>query len=622
MKKYLLVFVLAIFICSTFAQTKERSEIADKYKWDLTHLYKSKEEWYKHKDEIKKQIDQLDKYAGKLKEKSAYLLETSVNYENAVKAFSKLAGYASKLGDENLGISENRQLGMEVSTLGTYFSEKTSFIRPEITSIDNSILEKFYKENKELAKYKFSISLIQRGKAHTLSPEGEAILASAGMIAGFDYEVYSIFDNSEKPIPSVALSDGKEISLDTPAFLTLRPGENRADRKIVFNNFFSNYGKFINTLGANFVGKLKKDWFFAKSRKYNSTLESSLDANNIPVSVYENLISQINKNLPTLHRMLELKKKIIGVDTMHYYDIYTPLVKKTNFDFSVEKAAEVIPVALKPLGEEYVSVIKKAFESRWIDFYSNKGKRSGAYSDGSAYDVHPYILMNWTDNYESLGTMAHELGHTMHSYFSNKNQPYIYSDYSIFVAEIASTLNEHLLNKYMLDNFKSRDEQLFLLGSYLEMMRGTIFRQVQFAEFELEVHKKIEAGEPLTGEALSSIYYDIVKKYYGHDKGVCIVDPYIANEWAFIPHFIMSTYYVYQYSTSLIYSTAISEKILNQGEPAVKNYYNILSGGGSDFPIELIKKAGIDPLSSEAFDLTMSKINKVIDRIEELLKQK
>jgi oligoendopeptidase F len=275
----------------------------------------------------------------------------------------------------------------------------------------------------------------------------------------------------------------------------------------------------------------------------------------------------------------------------------------------------------EPLGNEYVTTLKKSFNDRWIDYYPSKGKRSGAYSSGAAYDYHPFILMNWTDDYESVSTLAHELGHTMHSYFSNKNQPFVNSNYSIFVAEIASTINENLLNHYMLKHVKSDDEKLFLLGSYLDLMRTTIFRQTSFAEFEWEVHKKIENGEPLTGEDMSKIYYDITKKYYGNDLGVCDVPEYIAYEWAYIPHFVNYTYYVYQYSTSLIYATALAKKIIDNGQPAVDKFYHILNGGSSEYPIELIRKAGIDPLSAEAFDLAMAKMNSVMDQIEEILKK-
>jgi oligoendopeptidase F len=385
--------------------------------------------------------------------------------------------------------------------------------------------------------------------------------------------------------------------------------------------FFENFGKFKNTLGANLAGKVKKDWVYAKNKKYETSLEAALNRDNLPVSIYTTLIEQVNNSLPTMHRFLDLKKRMLGVDELHYYDIYVPLVQKMDLNYSVGEGQKLMLDALKPLGNDYVSVLQTSFSNRWIDYMPTTGKRSGAYSAGGAYDVHPYILMNWNDKYEAITTLAHELGHTMHSYYSNQTQPFSKADYATFVAEIASTVNEALLNDYMVENAKSDEERLFLLGSYLDLLRSTIFRQTSFAEFEWEIHKKVEAGEPITGDDMSTIYTNIVKKYYGHDKGHCVVDDYIQYEWAFIPHFLGYTYYVFQYATSLIYGTAIVEKISENGQAAIDDYYNILKGGGSKYASELIKDAGIDPMSPEPFTLTMAKMNKVMDQIDEILKR-
>jgi oligoendopeptidase F len=343
-----------------------------------------------------------------------------------------------------------------------------------------------------------------------------------------------------------------------------------------------------------------------------------LNEDNLPVSVYTTLIEQVNKNLPTLHRALDLKKRMLGVDELHYYDLYVPLVEKVDMEFTIEEGQEVVLDALKLLGDEYISTLHKAFDDRWIDYMPTVGKRSGAYSSGNAYDVHPYILMNWTDDFESVSTLAHELGHTMHSYFSNNTQPFPKSDYSIFVAEIASTVNENLLNNYMVKTVKTDEEKLYILGSYLELLRTTIFRQTSFAEFEWEIYKRVEAATPITGEDMCKIYYDIVKRYYGNDAGHCVVDDYIQYEWAYIPHFYYN-YYVFQYATSLIYGTAFVEKMVDDGQPAVDKYYHILMGGGSKYPAELIRDAGIDPMSPEPVALTMQKMNRVMDQMEEIL---
>lgn len=619
---YLITIMVFVMYEVTFMQNKERKDIPEKYKWDNSILYKNLDEWNNDKLEIENQIEKIKSYQNRLSENAETFYNALRLYFDTLKKYYKLSDYAFRLADEDLRISANQSLNQQATTLGTKLNEAASYINPEILSIDPERIKKFFEEKKELDEFKFYVNDILRLKEHTLSPREEEILASAGLITSTPSEVYGIFDNAEKPNPRVKLSTGEEVELTSAAYTKYRTVQNRADRELVMKSTFENYKRFQNTIGANLVGKLRADYFYAKNRKYKTVLESALNVNNIPVTVYENLIEQINKNLSTLHRFLKLKTKMLGVDQLHYYDLYTPLVKSVEFKFTIEEGQKLLLEAFKPMGEEYVNTVKKAFEERWIDYIPTAGKRSGAYSSGAAYDYHPFILMNWTDDYESVSTLAHELGHTMHSYFSNKHQPFVNSQYSIFVAEIASTINENLLNNYMVNNVKSDEEKLYLLGSYLDLLRTTIFRQTSFAEFEWEIHKRIENGEPLTGEDLSKIYYDIVKKYYGHDNGICVVDDYIAYEWAYIPHFVNYTYYVYQYATSLIYATAFAEKILKEGQPAVDKFYYILKGGSSEYPIDLIKKAGIDPLSSEAFDLTMSKMNKVMDMIEEILNKK
>ncbi|MGE5497900.1 MAG: oligoendopeptidase F, partial [Syntrophothermus sp.] len=555
----------------------------------------------------------------RLSENSDVFQKGITEYFDLLKAYFKLSDYASRLADEDLNISKNQSIQQQSSALGTELAEKTAYISPEILKIDKAKIDAFFREKPALAEYKMFVSDIIRQKEHTLSASEEQILASFGLAGDTPSTVYSIFTNAEMPFAKIKLSTGEEVELTPAAFTRYRSVQNRDDREKVFSAFFGNFGKFQNTIGANLAGKVKTDYIYAKDRKYSSVLESSLSGPNIPVSVYENLVRQINNSLPVLHRFLALKKRMLGVDTLHYYDLYAPIVKETNMKFDLENGQKIILDALSPLGSDYNATLKKAFTSRWIDFMPTAGKRSGAYSSGASYDVHPYILLNWNGDYESVSTLAHELGHTMHSYYSNKNQSFANSNYATFVAEIASTLNENLLNSYMVKNAKSNEEKLSLLGNYLELLRTTIFRQTLFAEFELAIHKMIEEGKPLTGENLNEIYYGLVKKYYDNGKGSCIVDPYIAHEWAYIPHFIDYTYYVYQYSTSLIYSTAIAEKIIKEGQPEVEKYYNILKGGSSEYPIELIKKAGIDPLSAEPFNLAMNKMNKVMDEIENIL---
>jgi oligoendopeptidase F len=619
---YLIASLFLLLITSTFPQNLQRKDIPDKYKWNLEDIYKSHQDWLADKDNISKKINEIVKYKGHLAESPDQLLNALKTFFDAYKSLSRLSDYASRISDEDLRISDNQALLQSASTLGTEFSEKTSFLNPEILKIDPSKIEMFFKEKPSLEEYKMFIADIQRLRAHTLSESEETLLASFGLITDTPVNVYNIFNNAEQPRAQITLSSGEKVDLSSSAYTKYRSLSNRDDRKLIFSALFNNYSKFQNTLGADLTGKLKTDFVYAKNRKYNSSMESSLSNVNVPVSVYENLVKQIHKSLPTLYRVLDLKKKLLGVDTLHYYDLYTSIAKKVDMKFTIDQGEKVILDALKPMGQDYTANLKFAYDNRWVDLMPTEGKRSGAYETGASYDVHPYILTNWNGDYESVTTLAHESGHMMHSLYSNKTQTFANSQYPIFVAEIASTINETLLNNYMVKNAENDDERLFLLGNYLDLLRNTIFRQTMFAEFEWEIHKVVEKGDPLTGEHMSSIYYNIVKTYYGNDQGKCIVDPYIAYEWEYIPHFFNYTYYVYQYATSLIYATAFAEKIVNEGQPAVDKFYNILKGGYSDYPLNLIKKAGIDPLSSEAFEITMNKMNKVMDQIDQIIARK
>ena len=621
LKHFLLITIFAFIACNTFAQPLERSKVENQYKWNLAEIYPTTDAWKADMDMMDSQVEKLADFKGKLGESAKSLYEALKLGNDLTKTLYKAWTYASNLSNEDLNIAKNQAMIQQMSALGTKFSETSAFMEPEILQIPKEKIDQFFKEEPGLKEFDMYINNIIRMRAHTLSAAEEKILASFNLIAGNQDDVYGIFNNAEKPAPKITLSDGKEVELTPASYTRYRTLPDREDREKVMDTFFNSYGIFKNTLGANLGGKVKTDWVYAKDRKYSSSLEASLDRDNIPVSVYSTLIEQVNKNLPTLYRFLDLKKRMLGVDSLHYYDLYVPLVEKVDMSFTIEQGQEVLLSALKPLGKEYVATLQNAFKNRWIDYMPTVGKRSGAYSTGAAYDVHPYILMNWTDDYESVSTLAHELGHTMHSYFSNKNQPFSKSDYATFVAEIASTVNETLLNNYMVKNAKTDEEKLYLLGSYLDLLRTTIFRQTSFAEFELDIHQKVEEGKPITGDDMCQIYSDIVDKYYGNEDGHCVVDPYIQYEWAYIPHFLGYTYYVFQYSTSLIYATAFAEKIVNEGQPAVDKYYNILKGGGSKYAVDLIKDAGLDPLSPEPTELAMKKMNKVMDQMEEILKK-
>lgn len=619
MRKLGLLFILLLLVSQlAFAQYQSRDEIPEKYKWNLADMYPDQDAWEQHRDQLEEQIKNLAHYKGHLGEGPQELLKALNAYYDVLKGLYKLSSYASMYKDENLGDADRLILSQKASALETKFSETTSYFIPELIHLGKDYLLNALKQEPALEEYDMFIKDVIRQADHTLSESEERLLAMASQMARTPGQVYGIFNNAEMPNPVLTLSTGEKVELTAPLFGKYRTTPNRVDRMNLFKIWFGNYGKFQNTLAANLAGNAKGHFFYAKARKYSSSLEAALAANNIPVSVYENLINQIHKALPVLHRFLKLKKKMLGLDTLHYYDLYMPLTPNFGQKYTIEEAQKIIKNALKPMGKEYLEGLNNAFTERWIDYYPTKGKRSGAYSNGSAYDVHPYILMNWTDDYNSLTTLAHELGHTMHSYFSNKYQKFPKADYSIFVAEIASTFNENMLNHYLIKKAKDKQLKLFLLSNYLERMRTTIFRQTLFAEFEWELHKMVERGEPVTGEKLSQLYLKLTREYYGHDQGICIVDPYIAYEWAYIPHFYYN-FYVYQYATSQIFSTAFAQKVFEQGKPAVKNYFKILKGGASKYPIDLIKEAGIDPLSSEAFELTMKRMNEVMDEIEELI---
>jgi oligoendopeptidase F len=430
--------------------------------------------------------------------------------------------------------------------------------------------------------------------------------------------VFGILSNADFPYPSVTLSDGKTVKLDQAGFNALRTAPNRADREKVMSTFFNALGSFSRTYGTTMNANVQQALFFAKARHYPSTLEAALNGPNIPVSVYTRLVDGVNRSLPAFHRYLKLRQRMMGVDQLHYYDLYAPLVASVDLAYTPEEAEKQILAAVSRLGPDYVSVVQRAFSSRWIDLMPTEGKASGAYSNGSAYDVHPFMLINYLGKYSDVSTVAHELGHTMQSYYSNKTQPYALASYPTFVAEVASTFNEALLIDHMLGQIKDDATRLSLLGDYLENIKGTVFRQTQFAEFELQMHERAQKGLPVTGDALAKLYMDITKKYYGHDKGVCIVDDYVANEWSFIPHFYRN-FYVFQYATSFTASSALSEKVLAGDEAAKKRYLTFLAAGGSKYPIDLLKDAGVDMTTDEPLDLTVKKMNRIMDEMEALL---
>jgi len=530
----------------------------------------------------------------------------------------RVSRYAGLLADQDTRESTHQAMKQEMVQVMATFGAARAYMEPEILRMDRATIERFISEEPRLKVYQHILDNILRQREHILSDTEEKLLAGASVMASASYTVFDIFSDAEFPYPTVELSDGKSIKLDKPAYELHRASANRADREKVMSAFFYSLGKYRATYGALMNGNLQASVFYARSHKYNTVLESALDSPNVPISVYMRLIEGVNKNLPTFHRYLKLRKRMMGIPELHYYDLYAPLVGSVDLKYSVEEAEQHILDALIPLGREYAKGATRAFNERWIDMFPNEGKSSGAYSDGSVYDVHPYILMNYNGKYNAMSTLAHELGHTMHSYFSNKTQPYPLASYPIFLAEVASTFNEALLIQHMLKKIPDEPTRLSLLGSFLEGIKGTVFRQTQFAEYELRVHEIVETGQPVTGDSLAKLYDEIVKKYYGHNQGVCVVDDYVANEWSFIPHFYHD-YYVFQYATSFTASSALSEKVLSGDADATQRYLTFISSGRSKYPIDLLKAAGVDMTTDEPLELTMQKMNRVMDEMERIL---
>jgi oligoendopeptidase F len=613
------LFSLAFLSPNTLlAQEHDRSKIPDQYKWDLTHIYANNEAWQKAKEKLVAEIPEIEKYKNTLGTSAQQLLGCLDLVTDLGKELSRLQSYASLSSDQDTRVSQYLGMQQEISQIGSGFAAKAAYIEPEILGIDQAKVQAFIKSEKKLELYRHSLDDILRRKAHTGTAGEEKIIADAGLMADGPDNIHGIFANADFPYPEVTLSDGKTVKLNQSGYPLYRALPNRDDRKKVFAAFFGKLNDFRRTYGTQLNAEVKKDLFFKNARSYASCLGSALDANNIPTDVYYSLVDNVNKNLNTFHRYLKLRQRILGVDQLHYYDLYAPLLANVDLKYTIEESQKHILSALKPLGDEYVSVVQKGFRERWIDVYPTEGKRSGAYSNGSVYDVHPYILLNYNGKYDDMSTIAHELGHTMHSYLSNTNQPYATSQYPIFVAEVASTFNEALLIDYMLKQIKDDNVKLSLLGNYLEGIKGTVFRQTQFAEFELRIHEMAEKGEPLTGDVMNNVYDEIVKKYYGHDKNVCIVDDEIKAEWMFIPHFYYN-FYVYQYATAFTASAAISEQVLSGDKAATKHFIQFLSSGSTDYPVNLLKKAGVDMTTSGPFELTMKKMNHVMDEMEKIL---
>jgi oligoendopeptidase F len=604
-------------------QERDRAQIPDRYKWNLADIYPSEAAWRAARDHAATEIPTLESFRGRLSS-SASALADGLGRQTAIdQELSRLSAYASLLGDEDTRDAAHQGMRQQMQQLFASFSAARAFVEPEILQIGRPTLDRFLQSEPRLAVYRFALDNIERRAPHTLDADGEHLLADAGPAANTGANVFAILTNADFPYPKVTLSDGRMVTLDEPQYETLRGVPVRADRRLVMSSFFDALGRFRSTLGALMNGEIQKDRLRAKARHYDSDLAAALDGANIPASVYTRLVDGINRNLSTFHRYLRLRRRMLGVDQLHYYDLYAPLVASVDLKYTPDQALHNVVDAVAPLGPEYSAVLSRAYDDRWIDLFPSPGKTSGGYTSG-VYGVHPYVLINFDGGYEGMTTIAHELGHAMHAYLADHDQPYPLAGHPIFVSEVASTFNEQLLIDHMLDTIKDDDTRLSLLGRYLENAKSTMFRQTQFAEFELKMHQMAQEGQPITGEALAKLYLDITRKYYGHDRGICIVDADVANEWSYVPHFYYD-FYVFQYATSFTASTDLASKVEAggaAGRAATEKYLRFLSAGGSKYPIDLLKEAGVDMTTDEPLDLTIQRMNRVMDEMERILDRK
>jgi oligoendopeptidase F len=617
-----LVAVAAVFLIDVAGiaagQEHERGKIPVQYTWDLTAIYPTDAAWRSDKESLVRELPKLREYQGTLRSSAVRLADALDLGSQLQKKLRRLYSYAGLISDQDTRVSDYQGMKQEMVQLWSTFGADSAFIEPEILKMDSATLQRYIAQEPRLQVYRQYLDDVTRRRPHTLSEPEEKLLASSAVMAAGPSSAHSILSNADFPFPSVTLSNGTSAKLTTAGFELNRASAVREDREKVMAAYFRALGNYRATFGSMMDSSVQTAIFYTRARNYKSDLEAALDSPNVPTSVYSKLLEGVNRNLPTFHRYLKLRKRMMGLADLHYYDLYAPIVKSVDAEYTVEESEENILAALAPLGADYAAGAKQAFSGRWIDFYPTTGKASGGYENGEAYDVHPYILLNYNGKYDDMSTLAHELGHTMHSYFSNKAQPYPMASYSQFVAEVASTFNEALLIEYMLKNTKDPATRMALLGRYLENIKGTVFRQTQFAEFELRLHEMAEKGEPLTGDSISRLYVEIARKYYGSDQGVCIVDDYVAHEWAYIPHFYYN-FYLYQYATSFAASAALSEKVL-AGEPgATQRYLKFISAGGTKYPIELLKDAGVDMTTDEPLDLAVKKMKRIMDEIENLL---
>lgn len=593
---------------------RRREEIESQYKWKLEDIYAGEHLWEDDFLEVKTLAAELAGLQGTLGESAAALLKVFKLHESLGRKNEKLYVYARMRRDENNADPHYQALFDRIESLSVQIAGMTAFIVPEILAVPEEKLEAFLGSDKELQVYRHFLEEILRQKAHILSASEERLLAMAADLSMAAGNIFTMLNNADLKFPHIKDEKGEDVELTKGRYTSFMESPDRRVRQEAFYGLYGSYQKLINTLGASLAASVKKDIFYARARNYSSALEASLDQDNVAVDVYDRLIESVHAHLEHMYRYMRMRKRLLNLDELHFYDIYTPLVPEYKYEISYNQSQKVLLEALNPLGAEYVRLLERGFGSGWIDVYENEGKTGGAYSWG-AYDTNPYVLMNYDNKLDDLFTLAHEMGHSLHSWYSHQNQPYVYSQYSIFVAEVASTVNESLLIDYLLQKSKEKQEKIYLLNHYLEQFRGTVFRQTMFAEFEKIIHARAEAGEALTPDILNQIYRELNRLYYGPE---IVIDPEIEWEWARIPHFY-SSFYVYKYATGFSTATALKEQILREGAPAVERYLEFLKSGSTDYPINLLKKAGVDLLTPQPVDEALAYFGKLLDEMESLL---
>lgn len=593
---------------------KKREEIPVDYTWNLESIFSNDDEWETTFQKIQQQLPQLEALQGTIKNGGEALLAVLQKRDEITEQLEKVYVYSSMRKDQDTTNSKYQGMADRAMQLFVRTSTVASFIEPEILALPQETLNSSIQQTPGLQLYNIQLQDLNRKRPHVRSAEVEAVLAAAGELADAPDSIFSMIDNADLRLPTITNEEGEQVELTQGNYLTFIRSKDRRVRKEAFEALHGTFLKQRNTLAATLSAQVKTHIFNTRQRNYSSSRESALSTYNIPESVYDNLITTVSEHIPLLNRYMRLRKRILKLDELHMYDLYTPIVEETTDEISYEQARDTIQQALAPLGQDYIRVLSSGFEKRWIDVFETPGKRGGAYS-GGAYGTQPFILLNFQNKRESMFTLAHELGHSMHSYFTRKHQPYQYGDYTIFVAEVASTLNEGLLTEYLLKNTSSDAVRIAILNHALEDIRATLFRQTMFAEFEHQIHSQAEQGKPLTADTLTDLYKGLNEKYYG---GEAVVDDLLSIEWARIPHFYYN-FYVYQYATGISAASALVQRILNEGQPAVDRYLNFLSSGSSEYSIDLLKKAGVDMTTPEPVRQAFQLFEAHLTQLEQLL---